>query len=160
MLSRSLVPFLALLVGIPSVTWADAMRGPWSAEPKEAITTHTSIQGPSRGAPGDGSQCKVTCAKHSGEVEPGRLLAVAALMAYQKLLSPTKGRNCPMYPSCSAFAMQSVQKYGALQGALMAADRLHRCGHDLQRYEKRVVRGDLLHVDLPADRAPKTYHGQ
>jgi putative component of membrane protein insertase Oxa1/YidC/SpoIIIJ protein YidD len=85
------------------------------------------------------------------------MMAVAALVVYQRAVSPTKGRSCPMYPSCSAFAMASVRKYGAIQGALMSGDRLHRCGHDLKSYNKEIIHGDLLHVDFPEDRARQTY---
>lgn len=123
----------------------DPMRGPWdSPEHARRRTSHAAESGTGFGQ----SRALVT---------PGGLIALAALVAYQAVLSPTKGRSCPMHPSCSAFAVQSVREYGALQGALMAADRLHRCGHDLTHYRKHVIRGDMLHIDPPEASAPQTY---
>jgi len=104
-----------------------------------------------------GSRASVALPESKRALQGSGMMAVAALVVYQRVLSPTKGRSCPMYPSCSAFAMRSVRKYGVGQGALMAADRLHRCGHDLKGYTKEVVHGDLLHLDFPEDRAPQSY---
>ena len=66
---------------------------------------------------------------------PGWLL-VAAVRLYQLLLSPLIGRTCRFYPSCSAYFITSVQKYGALRGTLRGVARICRChpfhpgGHD------------------------------
>ncbi|HBN08504.1 MAG TPA: hypothetical protein DD435_07595 [Cyanobacteria bacterium UBA8530] len=45
---------------------------------------------------------------------------------YQVLISSQDGAVCPMYPTCSAFGMQALGRYGALEGLLMTADRLLR----------------------------------
>ena len=57
-----------------------------------------------------------------------------ALQLYQRYLSPAKGTSCPMEPSDSTYARQAIQHSGLVIGALMTADRLHRCGHDLAHY--------------------------
>ncbi|RMD82081.1 MAG: membrane protein insertion efficiency factor YidD [Candidatus Dadabacteria bacterium] len=54
---------------------------------------------------------------------------------YQRGIGPTKGVRCPMYPSCSEYGRRAIAHYGLLRGLLMTADRLHRCGHDLQFYD-------------------------
>lgn len=60
--------------------------------------------------------------------------ATLALDIYQRFLSPAKGTSCPMEPSDSAYAREAIGRHGLLEGALMTADRLHRCGHDVSRY--------------------------
>jgi len=35
-----------------------------------------------------------------------------------------------MYPSCSEYSRQALEKYGFFMGAMIAADRLMRCGRD------------------------------
>ena len=33
----------------------------------------------------------------------------------------------PLYPTCSTYAMQAVEKYGALKGGWLAVKRILRC---------------------------------
>lgn len=49
------------------------------------------------------------------------------LRGYQYMISPMLGQNCRFYPSCSAYAAQAIQEYGAAKGSLMAAKRLCKC---------------------------------
>ncbi len=53
--------------------------------------------------------------------------AVAAVRAYQRLLSPMLPRRCKYHPTCSAYAAQALESYGILRGAVLAAWRLLRC---------------------------------
>jgi uncharacterized protein len=46
------------------------------------------------------------------------------LKIYQNYISPVKGDRCPMYPTCSAYSVQAVKKYGPVIGIAMTADRL------------------------------------
>ena len=47
---------------------------------------------------------------------------------YQKFLSPMKGRStCIYFPTCSAYAITAIQKYGALKGGYLAFRRILRC---------------------------------
>ncbi len=47
---------------------------------------------------------------------------------YQKAISPYKGRSyCNFYPSCSSYAVEAIERYGALRGGFMAAKRILRC---------------------------------
>jgi len=79
------------------------------------------------------------------EQELGQFIASPATLAltiYQRFISPAKGSACPMEPSDSAYARQAIHRYGLFQGALMSADRLHRCGHDVNHYDiVRTARG-------------------
>lgn len=47
---------------------------------------------------------------------------------YRKYLSPFKrGATCRYTPTCSLYALQAVEKYGALKGSYLAIKRILRC---------------------------------
>ena len=47
---------------------------------------------------------------------------------YQKYLSPLKVRtHCIYVPTCSQYALEAIQKYGALKGTWLACKRILRC---------------------------------
>jgi len=52
---------------------------------------------------------------------------VALLRLYQRVVSPLYGSTCRFYPSCSQYALLSVQRHGVFRGARLAAWRLLRC---------------------------------
>jgi putative membrane protein insertion efficiency factor len=52
---------------------------------------------------------------------------VALLRLYQLVVSPLYGSTCRFYPSCSQYALLSVQRHGVIRGARLAAWRLLRC---------------------------------
>lgn len=52
---------------------------------------------------------------------------ITLLKVYQKYMSPLKGATCRFYPSCSAYALEAVQKYGAVKGCFLAVKRLLKC---------------------------------
>ena len=58
-------------------------------------------------------------------------LAQRSLMAmvrgYRLLLSPWLGSHCRFEPTCSAFALEALQRHGAAAGATLAAGRVLRC---------------------------------
>lgn len=61
---------------------------------------------------------------------PPRLAAralVAAVRVYQLCLSPWLGMRCRYLPSCSAYAVEAVERFGVLRGTRLAAGRLLRC---------------------------------
>lgn len=47
---------------------------------------------------------------------------------YKFFLSEQLSANCEFCPSCSIFARDVIHDFGILQGVLMTADRLTRCG--------------------------------
>jgi putative membrane protein insertion efficiency factor len=56
-----------------------------------------------------------------------RGLVVLPIRIYQRLFSPLVGPRCRYYPSCSEYAVEAVQRFGILRGAVLAAWRLLRC---------------------------------
>ncbi|MGB0095999.1 MAG: membrane protein insertion efficiency factor YidD [Solirubrobacteraceae bacterium] len=56
-----------------------------------------------------------------------RLLVIAPIRVYQRLLSPAFGQRCKYYPSCSEYAAQAVERFGILRGLIVAVWRLLRC---------------------------------
>lgn len=46
---------------------------------------------------------------------------------YQVAISPLIGRRCRFYPSCSAFCIQAVEKYGVIRGLYCSIRRLLKC---------------------------------
>jgi len=56
-----------------------------------------------------------------------RSLIKAVIQAYRWLISPLLGPSCRFYPSCSAYALEAVDRHGAFHGSWLAARRLLRC---------------------------------
>lgn len=53
--------------------------------------------------------------------------AILLVRGYQVVLSPIFGGACRYYPSCSAYAIEALEKYGALRGSWLALKRISRC---------------------------------
>ncbi len=52
---------------------------------------------------------------------------ISAIRFYQKHLSPLKASCCRFVPTCSEYAAQAIERYGAVRGMSLAAKRLARC---------------------------------
>lgn len=46
---------------------------------------------------------------------------------YRLVLSPWLGQSCRYQPTCSAYAMEALEKHGAVKGGWLAAKRIARC---------------------------------
>ena len=46
---------------------------------------------------------------------------------YQLVISPLMGPNCRYYPTCSAYAIEAINKHGSIKGGWMATKRIGRC---------------------------------
>lgn len=51
---------------------------------------------------------------------------------YRLLFSPWVGHGCRYHPTCSAYALESLERHGGFKGAWLAARRIGRC-HPLGR---------------------------
>lgn len=54
-------------------------------------------------------------------------IAALPVHAYRLLLSPWVGRNCRYDPTCSAYALEALEKHGAFRGSWLALRRISRC---------------------------------
>ena len=79
--------------------------------------------------------------------DPGRIILCSAIKLYKAHISRTRDARCPMYPSCSSYALQSVIHRGLLRGVLLASDRLIRCGSDLGAYPDTTISGTRYNLD-------------
>jgi putative membrane protein insertion efficiency factor len=52
---------------------------------------------------------------------------VLLLRVWQLVVSPLYGPTCRFYPSCSAYALEAVDRHGLLRGGWLAVRRLGRC---------------------------------
>jgi putative membrane protein insertion efficiency factor len=56
-----------------------------------------------------------------------RRVVLALLHSYKRIISPVLPPMCRFEPTCSAYMMQAVEKYGVLRGIWLGLRRLARC---------------------------------
>lgn len=54
-------------------------------------------------------------------------LMILLIRGYQKFISPLFPRTCRFYPTCSAYFIQALEKYGAVKGSYIGIKRILRC---------------------------------
>jgi putative membrane protein insertion efficiency factor len=57
---------------------------------------------------------------------PNKLL-IAFVRLYQKTLSPLLGERCRYWPSCSRYAVESLQTHNILKAIMLSSWRIVRC---------------------------------
>ncbi len=55
-----------------------------------------------------------------------RLLALP-VRGYRLLFSPWVGHNCRYQPTCSAYALEALERHGGVRGGWLAFRRILRC---------------------------------
>jgi len=68
-------------------------------------------------------------------------LALALLRGYKRWISPMFRPACRYVPTCSEYAMEAVERYGALRGLAMAGWRVLRCHPLAKGGLDQVVKG-------------------
>jgi len=56
-----------------------------------------------------------------------RRLFLAIIRFYQRHISPGLPPCCKYLPTCSQYAVEAIEKYGAFKGGLLALWRILRC---------------------------------
>ena len=56
-----------------------------------------------------------------------RKILIGMVRFYQRAISPYKKSCCRYTPTCSEYAIQAIEKYGALKGSYLAVRRILRC---------------------------------
>jgi putative membrane protein insertion efficiency factor len=56
-----------------------------------------------------------------------KVLLVLPIRLYQTAISPLMAPHCRYYPTCSAYALEAINRFGALRGSYLAVSRLMRC---------------------------------
>ena len=46
---------------------------------------------------------------------------------YRLIISPWIATNCRYHPTCSAYALEALEKHGAFKGSWLAMKRIARC---------------------------------
>lgn len=57
----------------------------------------------------------------------GVLALKLPIHAYRLVLSPLLGPRCRFQPTCSAYALEALDRHGPIKGTWLAASRLSRC---------------------------------
>jgi hypothetical protein len=52
---------------------------------------------------------------------------IAVVRFYRSSVSPLSSPKCRYSPTCSAYALEALEKYGALKGGALAIRRILRC---------------------------------
>lgn len=84
-------------------------------------------------------------------------MVLAPVRAYGRWISPLLPRRCKYEPTCSAYAIEAVERFGVIRGTVLACWRILRCnpfshgGFDPVRDEFTLKVG-------PMD--PAVYHGE
>ena len=56
-----------------------------------------------------------------------KTVLIALVRFYRYAISPMLGRNCRFHPTCSEYAIEAIERHGALRGGWMAVRRVGRC---------------------------------
>ena len=59
---------------------------------------------------------------------------LAMIRFYQRHISPLTPPSCRYIPTCSQYAIEAIQKYGAAKGFCLAVKRISKC-HPFHRGE-------------------------
>jgi putative membrane protein insertion efficiency factor len=54
-------------------------------------------------------------------------LFILLVQAYRLAISPFLGRSCRFHPSCSAYAIEALERHGGWKGLRLALRRVARC---------------------------------
>jgi putative membrane protein insertion efficiency factor len=56
-----------------------------------------------------------------------KVLLILPIRFYQLAISPIMAPHCRFHPTCSAYAIEAISRFGAAKGSYLACRRLMRC---------------------------------
>ncbi|QZY55055.1 membrane protein insertion efficiency factor YidD [Crassaminicella profunda] len=54
-------------------------------------------------------------------------ILIVMVKLYRNYISPLKPQTCRFYPTCSQYALEALEKYGAIKGTFMSIKRILKC---------------------------------
>lgn len=60
-------------------------------------------------------------------MKASQFIALGLIRFYRIALSPVLPPSCRFYPTCSSYAAEAIEKYGAYRGGLLGMKRILRC---------------------------------
>ena len=78
-------------------------------------------------------------------------LLLAMIRFYRRYISPNKPPCCRYIPTCSQYAIEAIEKYGAIKGGWLAFKRICRCNqHSFHTFRLiiAVMRGHTVYYHL------------
>ncbi len=83
-------------------------------------------------------------------------IVLLPILAYTRFISPMLPRRCKYEPTCSAYAIEAIERFGALRGTVLACWRILRC-NPFSHGGFDPVRDTFTFKVGPID--PAVYHG-
>lgn len=56
-----------------------------------------------------------------------RYFIIFLIRLYQVIISPLSPGKCRFVPTCSNYAIEALQKHGAIKGTIMSIKRISKC---------------------------------
>lgn len=60
-------------------------------------------------------------------MNPVQWVMLVLIRFYRRFISPLFPPTCRFYPSCSAYALEAVERHGAMRGGWLAVKRISHC---------------------------------
>ena len=73
---------------------------------------------------------------------------IALIKIYQKFFSPMLGSNCRFHPTCSAYTIEAIKRFGAFSGIILGFKRILKC----HPFKKLGGSHGLDFVPIPKDK--------
>lgn len=54
-------------------------------------------------------------------------LLIGCIRFYQKTISPYKPPSCRFLPTCSAYGIEAIRRFGAIKGGFLTIKRIGKC---------------------------------